>query len=365
MRIDKHCLSKIYFNFRIDDSRTYCTGGNSQDMSMTLGEKLRQAREERGISISEVAEQTRISPMYLESIENDNYKPLPGGIFNKGFVKSYAKYVGIDENEALQDYTRLIAAHEEVVEEFQPRYRPEVLTDDARSASSVVPTVVFAGIILALMTGGILFVVSYIKNQPSDPSVTSNVTNSASNIAANMGAPETNTNPNPVPDQIRVEFKVLAEKVSVTSTVDGNLAYDEITPETPKTYTAQEGLKLRYYRGFADRVQILLNGKQIAAPAPPPRGNIEIEINRENVGQIFESGQIGGAQPTATVADQPSPAAASIPPTATTSPSPDTTRSTPRPTATTRPAFTPAPTPRRSPTPIIVGRPPATRPSPN
>ncbi len=40
-------------------------------MSLTLGEKLRQAREARGINLSEVAEQTRISPLYIESIEND------------------------------------------------------------------------------------------------------------------------------------------------------------------------------------------------------------------------------------------------------------------------------------------------------
>ena len=68
-------------------------------MSMTLGEKLRQAREDRGISLSEVAEQTRISPLYLESIENDDYRNLPGGIFNKGFIKTFAKYVGVDEQD--------------------------------------------------------------------------------------------------------------------------------------------------------------------------------------------------------------------------------------------------------------------------
>src|SRR5213592_4326359 len=134
-------------------------------MSLTLGEKLRQAREERGISISEVAKQTRISPHYLDSIENDDYRTLPGGIFNKGFVKSYAKYVGLDEQEALQEYARLVAQNEETVEDSNPRYRPEVLTDDARSASSIVPTVVFAAIILALMTVGILFAVNYIRNQ--------------------------------------------------------------------------------------------------------------------------------------------------------------------------------------------------------
>jgi cytoskeletal protein RodZ len=325
-------------------------------MSITLGEKLRQAREERGISISEVAEQTRISPMYLELIENDNYKPLPGGIFNKGFVKAYAKYVGIDEQEALQDYARLITQNDENPEDSQPRYRPEVLTDDARSASSIVPTVIFAGVILALMTGGILFVVNYIKNQPSTPTVTSNTSNNASNIASNIGVPETNTATTEVPDQIRVEFKSLAEKVSVTSTVDGNLAYDEITPDAPKTYTATQAVKLRYYRGFADKVQITINGKQLAAPPPPPKGNIEIDINKENIASILESGQIvpgaSGAQPAPT----------STPPAANSTPA----IAVPRPSATpARPAATPAPTPRRSPTPIIVGRPPATQPSPN
>ena len=308
--------------------------------------------------------------MYLESIENDNYKPLPGGIFNKGFVRSYAKYVGIDEHEALQDYARLIAANEQAVEEQQPRYRPEVLTDD-RSNSSIVPTVLFAGIILALMTGGILFVVNYIKNRPDGPPVTSNIANSASNMTANIVVPETNAAPTQVPDQINIEFRALSEKVSVTSTVDGNLAYDEITPETPKTYTAQHGIRLRYYRGFADKVQITLNGKQLVAPPPPPKGNVEIEITKDNVARIFETGQIAPATAEASpsVAQAtPTPAASTPPVTTGSTPAPAQTRppaTTPRPTTTTRPAFTPVPTPRRSPTPIIVGRPPAPRPSPN
>ena len=298
--------------------------------------------------------------MYLESIENDNYKPLPGGIFNKGFVKAYAKYVGLDEQEALRDYARLVAENEVAVEESQPRYRPEVLTDDARSASSMAPTIIFAGIILALMTGGILFVVNYIKNQPDTPTLTSNTSNSSTTASADLEPPPTNSAPNPIPDQIRVEFRALSEKVSVTSTVDGSLAYDEVTPEVPKTYTAQQGLKLRYYRGFADKVQITLNGKLITAPTPPPKGNIEIEITKDNVAQVYESGQV--------VTGAPTPASASPTPAVTPVSASSTPAATvvPRPSATTpRPAFTPQPTPRRSPTPIIVGRPPATRPSPN
>src|SRR4051812_3133628 len=125
-------------------------------MSSSLGEKLRQAREAKGFTIAEVAEQTRISPLYLESIDNDDYRPLPGGIFNKGFIKSYAKLVGLNEQECLADYTRLISQSEgEAQDEFKV-YRPEVLTDD-RSRSSMAPTIIFAVVILAVMTGGLLF----------------------------------------------------------------------------------------------------------------------------------------------------------------------------------------------------------------
>src|SRR5215218_6977901 len=147
-------------------------------MAETLGEKLRQAREARGLTLSEVADQTRISSLYLESIENDDYRTLPGGIFNKGFVKSYAKYVGIDEQEALQDYSRLIANQEGGVTSEDPKtYRPEVLTDD-RATSSMIPTIIFAVIILGLMSWGLLKLVDYIQNQQSQPAANTNTANS-------------------------------------------------------------------------------------------------------------------------------------------------------------------------------------------
>src|SRR6476661_1941075 len=184
-------------------------------MSSTLGEKLRQAREERGISISEVAEQTRISPLYIKSIEEDDYKPLPGGIFNKGFLKSYARYVGYDENEALQEYSQLVFGNEQSAEEEFKSYRPEVLTDD-RSSASIVPTVIFAGIILALMTGGILFVVSYLKNQPASTPSSTNVNSAATSVA---GVPEATATPAagsvPQMEALRVEFKTASAPISI------------------------------------------------------------------------------------------------------------------------------------------------------
>jgi len=137
-------------------------------MSLTLGEKLRQAREAKGIPISEVAEQTRIAPLYIESIDNDDYRALPGGIFNRGFIKSYAKYVGVDEAEALADYARLLNDTEGNDVEEVRTYNPQVLTDD-RQTHSIVPTIIVAIVVLGLMTGLILFLVNYFS-QPDLPS---------------------------------------------------------------------------------------------------------------------------------------------------------------------------------------------------
>ncbi len=190
-------------------------------MSQSLGEKLRLAREERGISITEVAEATRISPHYLQAIEVDDYRTLPGGIFNKGFIKSFAKYVGVDEASALADYARIINADggPEAAEPASKHYRPEVLTDD-RAGGSMIPTVIAAVVILAIVTAAVLFGLNYLKNRQAEP-------------VANSTSPNANTNSNPaipaatsqpaVPSMasLKVEFSATTDPVSVTASLDG------------------------------------------------------------------------------------------------------------------------------------------------
>ena len=272
-------------------------------MSLTLGEKLRQAREERGISISEVAEQTRISKQYLECIENNDYKILPGGIFNKGFLKSFAKYVGVDEQEALRDYTQLMTEHGDGAELEDPKnYRPEVLTDDYARASSI-PTIIFAIVMLGLLAGGIWAFLNYYKDFQNQPVVNNSNNNKPVN-ATNSNNNNNNANvaqPIPATNEIKVEFKAISDPISVEATVDGKKASANVTPNAPQTYTGQQSVRLKYYRGFADKVQFTINGKQINAPAAPPNGkNIEFEINKENIVQILQSGTITLGTPATT-----------------------------------------------------------------
>jgi cytoskeleton protein RodZ len=70
----------------------------------TLGQQLKQAREEKSISLQEIAESTHISIRFLQAIENDAYDVLPGGVFNRAFVRKFASKVGFDEEQAVNLY---------------------------------------------------------------------------------------------------------------------------------------------------------------------------------------------------------------------------------------------------------------------
>ena len=75
----------------------------------TLGEELRHKREQRGITLAEIAEATRIGTRFLKAIETDNFSILPGGIFTRSFIRAYAKHVGMNEDEAIGLYLQQVS----------------------------------------------------------------------------------------------------------------------------------------------------------------------------------------------------------------------------------------------------------------
>jgi cytoskeleton protein RodZ len=68
-----------------------------------FGEYLRRERELRGVSLEEISAATRISIRFLEAIEGEELSKLPGGIFTRSFVRTYARFLGLDEERVLTD----------------------------------------------------------------------------------------------------------------------------------------------------------------------------------------------------------------------------------------------------------------------
>ena len=70
----------------------------------SFGEKLKLEREKRKITLEQISASTKIGIRMLQALEEDKFNQLPGGIFNKGFVRAYSRCVGLDEDQTVADY---------------------------------------------------------------------------------------------------------------------------------------------------------------------------------------------------------------------------------------------------------------------
>src|SRR5512143_1596275 len=128
----------------------------SADRSDDFGSRLRAARERKGISLRDIASRTKISVAVLEALERNDVSRLPGGIFSRAFVRSYANEVGLDPELTIQDFIAqfpqdsVIAGHppSDSVEDT------ELFESERRVASSVLwilgASVALAGAVLYL-----------------------------------------------------------------------------------------------------------------------------------------------------------------------------------------------------------------------
>jgi len=71
----------------------------------SVGQYLRQQREVKAMSVEEVARATRVPMSSVERLESDQFDELPGEVFVRGFMKSYARAVGLDADDVLARYT--------------------------------------------------------------------------------------------------------------------------------------------------------------------------------------------------------------------------------------------------------------------
>jgi cytoskeleton protein RodZ len=123
----------------------------------------------RGISLDEISHATKIGTRLLKALEDEDFQKLPGGIFNKGFVRAYAKFLGIDEDEAVTDYAAVAGEDlRTAVDPDQLRHaaerklseqRAQAVRDASEGRQGAVPlwlpVVAFLLLSIALVAGGV------------------------------------------------------------------------------------------------------------------------------------------------------------------------------------------------------------------
>lgn len=121
--------------------------GQTTDTKESVGEFFRQVRETKGLTLDEVAIKTRIHPEYLKALEESNFAKLPEQVFAKGFVRSYARSLGLDEDDAMRRFSVSAGTFYDKHEERE-RLRQQQVEDERKRKANRKAVIAAAGVAL-------------------------------------------------------------------------------------------------------------------------------------------------------------------------------------------------------------------------
>lgn len=258
-------------------------------MATGIGEALREAREERGLSLDDAADQTRIRATHLAALEREEYERLGGDVYVRGFIRSYARAVGIDPEQLLADHA--IPASPGPVEKPPTPLRNENLGPTPRRGLSVLAAAaaVVAIVGLAVWGGGSDDRV----DMDDDPFAGTETGQEPADDGGETGEPTGPTpQPSPTPSdpspsdagdtddaddddpdeepgtsagQDRVTLEVVDREVWARALVDGEEAWQELlSPGAIKRLDDAGEIRLRL--GDAGAVDLSVDGRSLGAP---------------------------------------------------------------------------------------------------
>ncbi len=283
-----------------------------------FGSRLKQAREQRGISQRQIAAATKISVAALEALERNDFSRLPGGIFSRAFVRAYATEVGLDPELTVQEF---LTEYEQNYTARAAATVPEITADDrafldrqqraARWLRGV--SIVFIILLGALV---VAWRVASSREAPPPAATTAPATRASRSSAPPPPAVSRSSQPPPgaqtapgspavnpaapppatvpvAPDQVAVRLQITGD-CWVRATVDGTVMFEQIMT-AGETRDINPGRDVYLQVGNAGAVQWTINGQQAQAlgKAGEPAA---VRINRTTLPRyVASAGRVGAA----------------------------------------------------------------------
>jgi transcriptional regulator with XRE-family HTH domain len=187
-------------------------------MMADLGERLRIAREEKGLSLQEVAEKTKIPLNYLEALENEGFEAFTSVLHARGFLRNYASYLGLDPDEVSDQYNRERQGHARLLKRTPSQSNspePQMVTGG--------PRLLAADALLAVVVFALLGLVGFSVYQSQNPL----------EVTPTPGPPPTPTvTPMPVYEGTTYTMDVYLDYAEHTLAVQQRIDYTNVTSET-------------------------------------------------------------------------------------------------------------------------------------
>jgi cytoskeletal protein RodZ len=245
-----------------------------------LGRVLREARENKGLSIAEVEEDTKIRQAQIEALEEDDYAKLPSAIYRKGLLKTYAQYLGLDPKD-------VAALHGN---DDAPLDRMPVVAEGFEPPKGIAITSwlfldIFLGILIvaAAVVAGSL---AYSRWSPTLPTASSTATRQAAlaspvlQFTPTKTTLPTSTSTSIPSGRLQVDVQISA-RTWLEVAVDGEPTFRGlIEAGTNWSWFAEDSIALHV--GNAGGVLVVLNGQELGALGEPDQV-VDIEWTWENL----------------------------------------------------------------------------------
>jgi len=269
---------------------------SAERSTMDFGTRLREARERKGVSLRTIAEATKISVAVLEALERNDVSRLPGGIFSRAFVRSYALEVGLDPEATIQEFVAQFP-HDSVTAGHQTSAAIEAasLESDRRTAKTFLQLL---GVGVPILGALLYFGVGMRRaarvpdpspavdapappQEPAAPAVTRTPPPPPPPLSTPTPTPpvvpEAAAKTDPPADEGLTIGLLAKRRCYVSATVDGRKAIEQLLPEGDhRTLDVKREMVLT--AGDAAAIVLTLNG----APARPLGKNGEVVTIRVN-----------------------------------------------------------------------------------
>jgi cytoskeletal protein RodZ len=283
----------------------------------TLGEELRRRREERGTTLAEISEATRIGTRFLKAIESDNFSVLPGGIYTRNFIRSYAERVGMEEDAAIALYHQQVSgqsgespqpspAESTARPTREPQTRPETVAirPNAPPRTNWSTIVIAAGVLLIILIIAVSLVQRLNRAQTEGEtqsgrdsaapaaSTPPNQPESASKPSQTETAPTQTTRPQapdlPPNEPIAVRLEAATGPSSIVYWIDDDTKSTNLfllEGESRDLPPAQKEVRLSI--GNRMTLKLKINQREATFPAELPKFKSRVTISRDNVKSFF------------------------------------------------------------------------------
>lgn len=243
-----------------------------------FGEHLKRERELRGVSIVEVSTATKISTKFLEAIEHGQWEQLPGGAFNRGFIRSASRYLGLDEDSMVAEYS--LETNGNGASHAVP-HRNSELPRDWRPMAALGAIVLV--VIAALIAGG-WFAVSKIRAHRHAQEAAVASAGAASNASGTSSVTTA-----PAAPAKALTLKVTASKAgSLRVIADGKALFEgQIAAGETKQFGADTAIEIS--SSDAGSVRLELNGQpmpRMGIPGQPARVTLTAKDLKSSAGGV-------------------------------------------------------------------------------